>query len=74
MVSLLLVLLLIASLPLSLIGALVFIHVALPKKPPMDTSNRINHIRLVWFALTRPDLFIDLFDWLRNDEFNNLNK
>lgn len=40
----------------------------------MDTSNRIAHLRLVWFAISRPELFTDTFEWLKQDEFNNVNK
>lgn len=60
------------SLPVALIGLFVFIQVAKCKKLPMDESNRINHIRLVWFALTRPELFVHTFAWLRNDELHNV--
>lgn len=42
------------------------------KELPMDTSNRINHIRLIWFVLTRPELFVGAFPWLANDELDNL--
>jgi hypothetical protein len=42
------------------------------KKQPMDESNRINHIRLVWFALSRPELFVNTFSWLKRDELNNV--
>lgn len=41
------------------------------KRFPADKSNIINHIRLVWFALTREDKFVDLFPWLKNDEWDN---
>lgn len=40
----------------------------------MDTSNRINHIRLLWFAITRPELFVDTFEWLKRDEWDNMTK
>ena len=39
----------------SLIGLLVIYHIARPQKPPADTSNRINKMRLFLFALTRED-------------------
>jgi hypothetical protein len=42
------------------------------KLPPADESNRINHIRLWWFVITRPELFVDSFPWLKNDEYNNV--
>jgi len=54
------------------LGMLVLYHVLIrSKKEPCDESNRINHIRLFWFALTREDKFVDTFRWLRNDEWEN---
>ena len=41
-----------------------------PMSPPADTSNRIAHIRLVWFALTRPEMFVDVAPWLKKDELD----
>lgn len=58
--------------PMALLGLFIFIQLARGKKFPMDESNRINHIRLVWFALTRPELFVNTFEWLRNDELDNV--
>ena len=56
------------------LGTLVLFHTLVrTKKEPVDKSNRINHIRLVWFALTREDKFVNLFPWLRNDEWDNIN-
>lgn len=60
------------SLPIALIGLFLFIQIAKGKKLPMDESNRINHIRLVWFALTRPQLFVNTFEWLKHDELDNV--
>jgi hypothetical protein len=57
-----------------LIGLLVIWHVARPQRSPADTSNRINKIRLLWFALTREELFADVFPWLRRDEHDNITK
>ena len=74
MVTLLAVLCAFMALPAA-IGLLFIFHVFVrSKKPPADTSNRINHIRLVWFALTREDLFVSLFPWLMYDEYDNMNK
>lgn len=58
-------------LPFALIGALLVYHVARPQRNPADTSNRINKIRLVWFAMTKEELFVEQFDWLRHDEGDN---
>ncbi|MBG23758.1 MAG: hypothetical protein CMF22_10585 [Idiomarinaceae bacterium] len=58
----------------SLIGFLVIYHIFIRgKQPPADKSNRINHLRLFWFALTREDKFTDQFPWLKNDEWENVN-
>lgn len=57
---------------MNLVTLLIIIKIALPNKKPMDESNRINHIRLVWFALTRPELFVNSFDWLTHDELDNV--
>jgi len=59
---------------LALFGAFVLIQLFKSKRLPMDTSNRINHIRLLWFVLTRPELFVQTFEWLKNDELNNVKK
>lgn len=67
-----LVLLLIAGLISTLIGLVTLIQFARTKLPPADESNRINHIRLWWFVLTRPELFVNTFSWLKNDEYDNI--
>lgn len=56
----------------TLIGLFVLWHIFRPQKSPADTSNRINKIRLLWFALTREELFISVFPWLKNDERENV--
>lgn len=58
----------------SLIGAFTIYHWVRPQRSPADESNRINAIRLWWFALTREELFVDQFPWLRNDELDNVGK
>lgn len=58
---------------LTLLGAFLFVKLLiLPNKAPADVTNRINHIRLVWFAINSPELFVDLFPWLKRDEMENL--
>ena len=69
-----LILLMLGGLFSTALGFLVLAHIAKPKKLPMDESNRINHIRLIWFALTRPEIFADKFEWLENDELKNVSK
>ena len=59
------------SIPL-LLGLFVIYHIARPQQPPADTSNRINKVRLLWWALTREGMFVDTFPWLRNDELDNI--
>lgn len=57
----------------AILGLLVIYHVfGREKRGPADRSNRINHLRLVWFALTREDRFVGVFPWLRHDEWNNM--
>lgn len=58
--------------PIALIGLFLCLQIMRGKKLPMDESNRINHIRLVWFALSRPELFVDTFEWLKHDELDNV--
>jgi len=56
----------------AIVGLLVVYHVFVRgKRSPADKSNRINHLRLVWFALTREDEFVGMFPWLKNDEWDN---
>lgn len=58
----------------TVVGVLVFVHVLRPQRPPSDTSNRINKVRLLWFALTREELFIPVFPWLGGDELDNVRR
>lgn len=69
-----LLLVLVLTLPFSVIGALIIWHIARPQKNPADSSNRINKVRLLWFALTRENLFVDVFPWLKHDELDNVSK
>lgn len=56
----------------ALVGLFTMFHLFRSGRPPTDSSNRINRIRLWWFALTREDLFVDLFPWLTRDELENV--
>ena len=56
----------------ALIGLFLIWHVVRPQKAPADTSNRINKIRLIWFVLTRENLFTGVFGWLKHDELDNV--
>lgn len=61
-------------LPMWLIGTFVFIQILRAPTSPADASNRINTIRLVWWALTRQGLFVGLkgFEWVSQDELDNI--
>ena len=58
----------------SLIGLFTLYHWFRPQKAPADKSNRINAIRLWWFALTREEMFADSYPWLKKDELENVTK
>jgi hypothetical protein len=34
----------------------------------MDKTNRINHLRIVWFALKSPERLVEFMPWLAHDE------
>lgn len=72
MLDLFLLLLQVSGVLVLLLGLFVIYHIARPQKGPADTSNRINKIRLIWFVLTRENLFVDLFPWLKRDELDNV--
>ena len=46
-------------------------HIVREQASPVDESNKINKIRLLWFALTREGEFVTLFPWLLRDEWDN---
>jgi hypothetical protein len=56
----------------AMLGIYTLVCIFKAKRLPMDTSNRINHIRLWWFVLTRPELFVEFMPWLKNDEYDNI--
>ncbi len=56
----------------ALIGLFTFYHWFRPQHEPADPGNVFNPIRLWWFALTREELFVDLFPWLKRDELDNM--
>lgn len=58
----------------ALIGLFVIYHVVRSQRPPADKSNRINKLRLIWFVLTREDLFVNSFPWLTRDELDNVRR
>lgn len=58
--------------PFSLLGLFVCFHLLRNQRSPADQSNRINKIRLFWFVLTREELFVGIFPWLKDDEYRNI--
>ena len=56
----------------ALIGGFVLFHIFRSQRLPADKTNRINKIRLIWFVLTREDLFVNSFPWLTRDELDNV--
>lgn len=64
--------LLVAGMAFTLFGLWVFVMLCKSLAAPADESNRINRIRLFWFALTRPELFVPCAPWLKNDELDNV--
>lgn len=56
----------------ALVGLFVMYHIFRSQRLPADKSNRINKIRLLWFALTREDLFVKTFPWMERDELDNV--
>lgn len=70
----LIIVLSIAGLFATSLGLLVLYHVIRPQKAPADPSNRINKLRLIWFAMKHEDRFVDVFPWLKEDETDQLNK
>ena len=56
----------------TLIGLFTFYHWFRAQHPPTDPGNRFNPIRLWWFALTREELFVSIFPWLKRDELDNM--
>lgn len=58
---------------MTLLGLYTFVLIFIvPKKPPMDSTNRINHLRVWFFALKTPEKFIAMYPWLARDERFNL--
>jgi len=73
--NLLIITLCLAGILMTLLGAFFFIKIfVMPNKSPADLTNRINHLRIVWFAVQSPELFVDTFAWLKNDELENVSK
>ena len=54
------------------IGIITVFTWCLPIKSPADNSNRINRIRLWWYAVSAPHRSIKSFYWLKGDETDNL--
>ena len=52
------------------IGIMTVFSWALPIKPPADTSNRINRVRIWWYGVSAPHRM--KFPWMSGDEADNL--
>ena len=72
MIELLLLIIIGLMFPFFAVGLFLMIQIVRPSKPPTDTSNLINRLRLVWFAATRQELFVGTFPWLTRDEKDNM--
>lgn len=72
MLTALLIALCLGGVLVTLFGAWVLVMLSKELQGPADTSNRINRVRLFWFVLTRPELFVGAFPWLKNDELDNV--
>lgn len=59
------------TLPL-LLGLFIIFHILRPQRQPADRTNRLNKVRLLWFCLTREELFVNTFPWLTRDELENV--
>jgi len=59
--------------PFTIIGLGVVIKIS-RKEEHVDDSNGFNRVRIFWFALTRMSQMVDKFPWLKNDEWENINK
>ena len=70
--TIILLLIILASLPFSAIGLFMTYQVIRTQRSPADNSNRFNKVRLVWFAMTREELFVGTFRWMKNDELENV--
>lgn len=72
-ISILLITLCASGTLLTLLGVYVFVKVLImPNAPPADRTNRINHIRIVFFAIQHPEKFVSVCRWLKNDEADNV--
>jgi hypothetical protein len=72
--NILLLVLIVAMLPIWALGLYLFIKVLiLPNVPPADVTNRINHIRIVFYAIQHPEKFISICPWVGKDEAENVN-
>ena len=72
MITLFLNLLTISGIFVLLIGMMTVFSWSLRIKAPADKSNRINRVRLWWYAISAPHRSIKSFYWLQGDETDNL--
>lgn len=72
MIEILLLIIIALMFPFFVIGCFLMIQVVRPSKYPTDASNVLNRMRLLWFAATRQELFVNTFPWLGKDELENM--
>lgn len=58
-------------LPFTLAGVALFYGTIRKQKSPADESNRLNKLILVWYAISREDLFTDILPFLKKDLLEN---
>ena len=72
MLDILIKLFIIGGIFTQIIGIMTVGSWALRIKAPADKSNRINRVRLWWYAISAPHRSIKSFKWLGGDETDNL--
>lgn len=72
LIDIFLVLLMVGGIFTQLIGIMTVGSWSLRLKAPADKSNRINRVRLWWYAISAPHRSIKSFYWLKGDETDNL--
>ncbi len=65
--------LLIATLPLTLIGSITVFYWIKKPKAPADESNRINNVVAWWVTLRHPQLYASAYKFFRQDVVENIN-
>ncbi len=72
LINIFLIMLTVSGIFVLAIGMITVFSWALRLKAPADNSNRINRIRLWWYAVSAPHRSIKSFYWLGGDETDSL--